>query len=375
MGAAPSERVLQHRAMTASAPHAHALPPSPAQGNLPLPLDYPAMEAKLVAALPTGDGWQYEPKWDGFRCLAFRDCDAIALRSKAGQPLERYFPEVVAALASLSAQRFVLDGELVVPAGGTLSFDALLQRIHPAASRVAKLARESPAVYVLFDLLVDTRGRLLADRALDERRTALEGFAATHVAGSSLRLSPATTSHAEALKWLDALGAGLDGLIAKRRDRAYAAGERTAMQKFKRLRTADCVVGGFRYGTRSKEVGSLLLGLYDDGGLLHHIGFASNIPAKERESVTQALETLRGGAGFTGRAPGGPSRWSGERSAQWEPLTPRLVVEVQFDHFSQGRFRHGTRLLRWRPDKPAHTCTLNQVERVVTGNLPALPPL
>lgn len=343
--------------------------------TLPLPLDYAAMEAKLVAALPAGDGWQYEPKWDGFRCVAFRDGADVALRSKAGQPLERYFPEVVGALASLAPKRFVLDGELVVPAGEALSFDALLQRIHPAASRIARLARETPAVYVVFDLLVDARGRSLVELPLAERRAALERFAAAHLEPQQhFRLSPATLSREAAAGWLEALGAGLDGLIAKRRDLPYAPGERTAMQKFKRMRTADCVVGGFRYGSKSCEVGSLLLGLFDDEGVLHHVGFASNIPAAERASTTKALESLRGAPGFTGRAPGGPSRWSTERSGEWEPLATKLVVEVQYDHFSQGRFRHGTKLMRWRPDKPPKACTLAQVGQEAASALALVSP-
>ncbi|HEX4885867.1 MAG TPA: ATP-dependent DNA ligase [Casimicrobiaceae bacterium] len=329
------------------------------------------MEAKSVATLPEGDGWQYEPKWDGFRCLAFRDGETIALRSKSGQGLERYFPEIVAALAALPAKRFVLDGELVVPDGAALSFEALLMRIHPAASRVTKLAREQPAVYVVFDLLADERGRPLVEKSLAERRVALEAFAAARLAGAErFRLSPATTVLADAERWLAGLGTGLDGIIAKRLDRAYAPGERTAMQKWKRLRTADCVVGGFRYGSTTNLVGSLLLGLFDDEGLLHHVGFTSNIPAGERETLTRALEQLRGDPGFTGRAPGGPSRWSSERSAEWEPLATKLVVEVQYDHFSGGRFRHGTKFLRWRPDKAPKACTLAQVAQVANVAAP-----
>jgi ATP-dependent DNA ligase len=330
--------------------------------TLPLPLDYAAMEAKPVAALPEGDGWQYEPKWDGFRCLAFRDGASVALRSKSGQALERYFPEIVAALTALPVKRFVLDGELVVPEGAKLSFDALLLRIHPAASRVTKLAREQPAVYVVFDLLVDERGRSLVDQPLAQRREALETFAAAHLADEArFRVSPATTLRADADRWLEALGSGLDGIVAKRLDLAYATGERTAMQKYKRLRTADCVVGGFRYGTRTKVVGSLLLGLFDDEGLLHHVGFASNIPADERDTLTRALEDLRGEPGFTGRRPGGPSRWSTERSGEWESLQTKLVVEVRYDHFSGGRFRHGTKFLRWRPDKLPKACRFDQL--------------
>ena len=330
---------------------------------LPIALDYPPMEAKLVASLPDGPQWQYEPKWDGFRCLAFKDRHDVALRSKSGQPFERYFPEIVSAMQTLRAPRCVLDGELVVPHDGMLSFDQLLMRIHPAASRVARLSREHPAFYVVFDLLVDARGKSWVDAPLDRRRVALERLAAREFTSASrLRLSPAARSRREVDRWLDALGAGLDGVIAKRIDFAYRSGERSGMQKFKRLRTADCVVGGFRYGTGTRLVGSLLLGLFGVDGLLHHVGFASNIPVQERGGLTRRLEKLVGGPGFTGSAPGGPSRWSSNRSAQWLPLRTALVVEVQYDHWSGGRFRHGTRLLRWRPDKAPRQCTFAQVE-------------
>ena len=258
----------------------------------------------------------------------------------------------------------MLDGELVVPDGSVLSFDELLQRIHPAASRVAKLSREHPALYVLFDLLVDAQGRSIVDRPLAERRAALERFFASAVpAGSLLRLSPQTTERAAVERWFASVGAGLDGVVAKRADLAYRSGERTGMQKVKRMRTADCVVGGFRYGKDADVVGSLLLGLYDDDGLLHHVGFAANIPAADKRELTMTLERLKKAPGFTGRAPGGPSRWSTERSGEWTPLAPKLVVEVQYDHFSGDRFRHGTKLLRFRPDKPARQCTLEQVRR------------
>ncbi|HEY3177545.1 MAG TPA: ATP-dependent DNA ligase [Casimicrobiaceae bacterium] len=331
---------------------------------LPLTPDYPAMEAKLVAHLPEGPEWQYEPKWDGFRCLAFKDGSRVELRSKSGQPLDRYFPEVVDAIAALDASRCVLDGELVVAEGDALSFDQLLMRIHPAASRVQKLSREHPAFYVVFDLLVDEHGKALVDAPLSQRRVALEHFAAHQFARTQLfRLSPAVRSRKDVDAWFDALGSGLDGVVAKRVDLPYQSGERTGMQKYKGMRTADCVVGGFRYGTDSKLIGSLLLGLFDDDGLLHHVGFASNIPASERENVTRRVEKLVAKPGFTGRAPGGPSRWSTERSGEWQPLKTKLVVEVRYDQFSGGRFRHGTKLLRWRPDKAPRQCTLAQVEQ------------
>jgi len=327
------------------------------------------MEACLVEEIPTGGDWQYEPKWDGFRCLAFKDGDDVDLRSKAGQPFDRYFPEIVDAVRALPVSRCVLDGELVIPDGGSLSFDELLLRIHPAESRVRKLAREHPALYVVFDLLVDAKGRTLVDEPLAARRQALERFAARAFADApAFRLSPATRSRHEADRWLSAIGEGLDGIVAKRADFTYRSGERSGMQKYKRMRTADCVVGGFRYGAKSDVVGSLLLGLYDDAGLLDHVGFTSNIARADRESLTRKLEGLIAKPGFTGRAPGGPSRWSTERTGEWEPLKPTLVVEVRYDHFSAGRFRHGTSFLRWRPDKAPRQCTFAQVSRIARGS-------
>jgi ATP-dependent DNA ligase len=319
------------------------------------------MEARIVDALPEGPEWQYEPKWDGFRCLAFRDGASVVLMSKSGQPLTRYFPEVAAALKARRAQRFVLDGEIVVPIGGELSFDALLQRIHPAASRVNKLAEETPARFLVFDLLVDARGTDLTEHPLSERRKRLEKFAATHLSrGSGMELSPATRRVAQARKWLGG-HEGTDGVMAKQLNAPYASGERTAMVKIKRKRTADCVVGGFRYASKGNVIGSLLLGLYDTDGLLHHVGFTSGFTVAERARITPLVEKLAGGEGFTGRAPGGPSRWSTARSSEWEPLEPKLVVEVGYDHFTGGRFRHGTKFLRWRPEKAPAQCLLSQV--------------
>jgi ATP-dependent DNA ligase len=275
--------------------------------TLPIPLDYAPMEAKSVASLPEGDAWQYEPKWDGFRCLAFNDAANVHLRSKSGQPFERYFPEIVAAVADLPATRFVLDGELVIPEGDTLSFDQLLMRIHPAESRVRKLAHEHPARYVAFDLLVDASGRSLVDLPLAKRREALERFAERAFAKApAFRLSPATRSRADVERWLATSGDGIDGIVAKRLDAAYRSGDRTGMQKYKRVRTADCVVGGFR---------------------------------------------------------------STERSGEWEPLRPSLVVEVRYDHVSGGRFRHGTAFVRWRPDKAPRQCTFEQI-RTPAARLP-----
>jgi len=325
---------------------------------------FPPMEALSVDEVPTGPQWQYEPKWDGFRCLIFRDGAKVELQAKSGKPLTRYFPEIVAAATALRAKSFVLDGEIVVPDGAAFSFDALLQRIHPAASRIKRLAQETPALMIAFDLLADARGKALVELPLRERRPRLEEFAAAQFKGAErFRLSPATTRLAEARGWLKRVGATLDGIIAKRRDAPYAAGERGAMQKIKNFRSADCVVGGFRYNEGKDVVGSLLLGLYDDAGLLDHIGFTSNIPREEKPALTRKLEKLIAPPGFTGGKPGGPSRWSTERSAEWQPLKPKLVVEVCYDHFSGGRFRHGTRLMRWRPDKAPRQCTMEQVRQ------------
>jgi ATP-dependent DNA ligase len=335
-------------------------------------MPYSPMEATSVETLPTGKEWQYEPKWDGFRCLAFRDGRSIALQSKSGRPLTRYFTELVEALHELKATRFVLDGEIVVPADGGFSFDALLQRIHPAASRINKLAVETPAELILFDLLVNESGDLLTQQTLPERRRELERFLRRNAGGAQrLHLSPATNNVAVARKWLTRGGNALDGVIAKRRDLEYRSGDRTGMQKIKNYRSADCVVGGFRYNEGKPVVGSLLLGLYDDNGLLHHVGFTSTIPRIETPALTRKLEKLIRPPGFTGNAPGGPSRWSTGRSSEWHPLKPELVVEVCYDHFSGERFRHGTRLVRWRPDKAPHQCRLDQV-RQKKANLKAL---
>lgn len=331
--------------------------------KLPIEPPYPPMEAKTAAKLPAGEQWQFEPKWDGFRCITFRDGSEVELQSKAAQPLGRYFPELVKAYREVEAKRFVVDGEIMIPSGDGFSFDALLQRIHPAESRIKKLSVETPAIVVIFDLLVDGAGKLLTGESLHERRKRLEDFFPKNLATGPFRLTPATRDPAEALKWWNNTGSTLDGVIAKRIDLPYGSGERTGMVKVKKLRTADCVVGGFRYLRGEALVGSLLLGLYGDDGLLHHVGFTSSMHRDERSEVTKRVRALEGGAGFTGKAPGGPSRWSTEKSAEWVPLRPELVVEVQYDHFTQGRFRHGTKLLRWRPDKAARQCTFEQVER------------
>jgi ATP-dependent DNA ligase len=316
------------------------------------------MEALLAAELPEGDGWQYEPKWDGFRCLARRDGGEVTLTSKSGKPLGRYFPDVVEMIGGLKDRDFLLDGELIIPVGDALSFDALQLRLHPAESRVRKLAAEHPAELMLFDLL-ELGGKDLLAQPLAKRREELERFFARNLA-PRLHLSPVTHDRRTAMKWLERSGGALDGVIAKRTGLEYRSGER-AMIKVKQQRTADCVVGGFRYSEKKKEVGSLLLGLYDDEGLLNHVGFTSAIAAKDRPALTAKLEKLIQPPGFTGNAPGGPSRWNTERSMAWEPLKPVLVVEVRYDQITGGRFRHGTGLVRWRPDKDPSQCTFDQL--------------
>ncbi len=327
------------------------------------------MEALLVSEIPAGENWEYEPKWDGFRCLAFREGTKVELQSKSGQALERYFPEVVDALLKLKASKFVLDGELVIPrsaegspAAVEFSFDDLLQRIHPAASRVAKLAKETPAHFIVFDLLVDETGKPLYDLPLTQRRPKLEGFAKKYLAKNpDIELSPKTKDIGVAREWLSTTGIKLDGVIAKRLDLPYRSGERDGMQKVKRMRTADCVVGGFRYASKGKVVGSLLLGLHDDEGALHHVGYTSSFTEAEKKELTTKLEPLIKPPGFTGNKPGGPSRWSTKKTSEWEPLQTKLVVEIQYDHFTGGRFRHGTKFLRWRPDKKPKQCGFDQL--------------
>jgi ATP-dependent DNA ligase len=372
--------------------------------NLPIHPPYPPAEAKSVDSLPHESGWLYEPKWDGFRCLAFRQGDEVVLQSKAGQPLGRYFPEIVAALLALPARKFVLDGEIVIRSGAGLDFDALLQRIHPAASRIQRLSQETPSTYMVFDLLVDGQGRSLAARPLSARRMALQEFATANIGAEPHRergkkggsktilnterilLSPASADFATAEKWMrEGAASGWDGVVAKRLDCEYMSGERPGMVKIKRIRTADCVVGGFRWARAkgsvsgakeskanptdaknmkrpTEEVGSLLLGLYNKNGELDHIGFSASFTREERTKLKPILEPLMGGEGFSGKAPGGPSRWTRDaRDTEWFPLKPKLVGEFQYDHFSGGRFRHGTKFLRWRPEKKPEQCTMEQI--------------
>jgi len=318
------------------------------------------MEARIVAELPEGEGWQYEPKWDGFRAIAVREGATVEIWSKAGKPLGRYFPEVIAALAATRERRFTLDGELVLPIGDVLSFSALQARLHPAQSRIDRLSRETPAQLMLFDLPA-IGGEGMMEAPLSERRAELEAFHARE-GNAMLLLSPAGRDVAQARRWLAASGGALDGVVAKRLDAPYQPGER-AMFKVKQQRSADCVVGGFRKSTGGEGVGSLLLGLYDADGLLNHVGFTSGFSDEERRALRKELAPLIEPPGFTGRAPGGQSRWATERSTEWTPLRPERVAEVRYDQITAGRFRHGTRFLRWRPDKVPAQCTEDQLVR------------
>ena len=317
------------------------------------------MEAKSVAALPEGANWVYEPKWDGFRCLAIKDGSDVVLQGKSGKPLDRYFPEVVKAVASIKLQRFAIDGEIIIRINGELSFEALQMRLHPAASRIARLSKETPGSFTAFDTLLDEKGKDISGEPFNERRKVLGRFSGKFMS-ESITVTKQTASLETARDWLNKAFAGTDGVIAKRLDLPYRFGERV-MLKVKRIRTADCVVGGFRYAQGTKIVGSLLLGLYNEQGLLDHVGFTSAFAKIDKEALTAKLEKLIGPPGFTGDAPGGPSRWATERSGEWQPLKTKLIVEVSFDHVSGGRFRHGTRLLRWRPDKSPKQCLMDQI--------------
>jgi ATP-dependent DNA ligase len=321
------------------------------------------MEAEQVDEVPEGIDWQYEPKWDGFRCLLFRRDSEVFLQSKGGQPLGRYFPEIVRAAQELKPKRWVLDGELAVPIKSLFSFDQLLQRVHPAASRVAKLAKETPAIYIGFDLLMADKEEVLIQLPLSERRVRLEDFSANFRASSVFYLSPVTLKIDEVQGWLKQTGNNLDGVVCKRRDSGYVSGASSAVQKVKNYRSIDCVIGGFRSTEDGSGVASLLLGLYDDEGKLNHVGFTSGIKARERISLARKLEKLISPPGFDGNAPGGKSRWASAGPREWKPLRPELVVEVCYDHFTGGRFRHGTRLLRWRPDKAPRQCRYDQLPK------------
>jgi ATP-dependent DNA ligase len=317
------------------------------------------METRQSQRIPEGAEWSYEPKWDGFRCVGFRDDDEVELQSKSGETLTRYFPEIVAALKMAPARRFVTDGELLIATGDGADFDALLQRIHPAESRVRKLAVESPATYVIFDLLADGT-KAAFELSLSVRRELLEAFVERNFASSgTIRLSPSTTDAGLAREWFAGSIARLDGVIAKR-DVPYAFGSRDAVVKIKRSYAADCVVGGFRTANDG-TIASLLLGLYDDDGLLHHVGFVGSMGASERKRAGELLRPIVEKPGFTGAAPGGQSRWRRGANAEWFPVRPKIVVEIAFDHVTARRFRHATRLLRWRPDKAPQQCSMEQL--------------
>jgi ATP-dependent DNA ligase len=327
-----------------------------------LGLDTEPMEAKSLDALPEGGGWQFEPKWDGFRCLVFKAGQDVDLRAKSGKSLSRYFPEMVEAVRGAKADNFVLDGELAVPIGDALSFGALQDRVHPAESRIRKLSAQTPGLLILFDCLATAKTGSLMEAPLTQRRKELERVMADLGRAHRARISPLTHDPAKAQHWLDDIRGSLDGVVAKRAAGPYEPGKR-AMVKVKRLRSADCVVGGFRYAKGTRQVGSLLLGLYNNDGTLDHVGFTSAISNAERPALTAKLEALRGGQGFTGNAPGGPSRWGTERSADWQPLQTVLVVEISYDQVTDGRFRHGTMLRRWRPDKAPKQCTREQLQQ------------
>lgn len=345
--------------------------------DLPIKPPYPPMEAKRVEAVPQGQGWQYEPKWDGFRALVFRDGATLTIQSKAGQPLDRYFPELADAFLRLDADAFVLDGEIVVPVDGRLSFDDLLQRIHPAASRIKKLSEQLPARFFAFDLLAGparTGAVSHVQKSLEERRKLLEEFVGRYEGAPIIQLSPATRDRSVADQWFEEFGSlGLDGVMAKRIGEPYHSGDRDGMVKVKHLKTADCVVGGFRYATGSKAIGSLLLGLHDEEGHLVFIGHTSSFKKDEKTELKEIVEPLISENPFSVRVPGGPSRWSTEKSGEWVPVKPKLVCEVEYDYFSQMRFRHGSRFIRWRPEKKPQQCLMNQVDpRVRKGTLKEL---
>lgn len=332
--------------------------------NLGIDLGFAPMEAQTAKDLPTDSNYQFEPKWDGFRALCFKDGNEVAFQSKSGQPLSRYFPELVEAVKAIPAERFVLDGEIVLAVEDRLDFDQLLERIHPAASRITMLSRKYPAKYLAFDILVDETKNPLHRSPLTQRRPALEAFAAKYlIAQTGLSLSPATMDPRVVARWYACVGGALDGIIAKRTDIAYSSGNRRGMLKIKRLRTADCVVGGFRFSTDRSAIASLLLGLYNDAGALDYVGFTSGFRSAEKIALLERVNGIVADASFTGRTPGGPSRWNRGKDSAWVPVEPRLVLEVEFDHVSGGRFRHGTRPLRFRPDKAPRQCTTEQLDQ------------
>ena len=333
------------------------------------------MLAKLREEMPRGDGWLYEPKWDGFRAIAFRDGDDIALTSRDTRPIDRYFPELLDPLREALPDRCVVDGEVVVTGDDGLDFDALLLRIHPAESRIKLLASSTPSSFVAFDLLA-LDDESLMDRPLAERRAKLEAALAGAPSADPDRMrpcavfvTPQTADADEAAVWFDAYEAvGLDGVIAKQSDIVYSPGQRT-MVKVKHKRTADCVVGGYRLAKSGDGVGSLLLGLYDEAKTLHYVGHTSSFKAAERRALLEELRPLEGGTSFVGgRAPGGPSRWTGATEKTWVALEPSLVCEVSFDHMQGERFRHAATFVRWRPEKKPEDCDFAQLGPLFEGN-------
>jgi ATP-dependent DNA ligase len=335
------------------------------------------MLAKLAREMPVGDEWSYEPKWDGFRCIVFRDGDEIELGSRNERPLTRYFPDLVGPLLAALPDGAVVDGEIVIKTPAGLDFDLLSLRIHPAASRVAVLAEATPASFVAFDLLADAE-QDRREQPFEERRAALEAMLAS--AGAPIHLTPITRDPARAHEWFETFeGAGLDGVVAKKRTGEYKEGERGWL-KVKHLRTADCVVAGFRWHKDGKGVGSLLLGLFDGSGTLQHVGVASSFNAVRRKELVEEIAAYRtdgldghpwaewGGAAAetdeegASRMPGAPSRWNAKKDMTWEPLRIGLVAEVAYEHMQRDRFRHTTRFQRWRPDRQPSSCTYEQLE-------------
>ena len=335
--------------------------------KLPVMPPVKPMLAKLKDELPTGPGWLYEPKWDGFRAIVFRDGDEVHVQSRDLKPLERYLPEIIPALKKDLPKRCVVDGEIVITSKSGLDFDALLQRIHPAESRIKLLAEKTPSSYVAFDALALARKDLRRVPLEKRRELLVEALNDTGSVPKSRRatqvfVTPQSEDADEALGWLDSFGKlGLDGVIAKERDLSYVENKRL-MVKIKQRRTADCVVGGYRLAKTKDGVGSLLLGLYDDSGVLHFVGHTSSFKADERRELLKRLRPLEGGDSFgRGRTPGGPSRWTAGRELSWVPLRPKLVCEVAYDRMQGNRFRHASTFLHWREDKSPKECTLDQV--------------
>ncbi len=318
--------------------------------SLPLSPPIKPQLARSAKELPTDEGWRFEPKWDGFRTIVFKDGDDIKLQSRGGKPMNRYFPDVVEQVAQLPAERAVIDGEMIVVVDGIQEFDLLSQRIHPAKSRVEMLAKQTPAAFVAFDLLA-LDDEVLMDLPYVERRERLEPLVAEPV-----QLTPMTDDAEAAGTWLTGHS---EGAIAKRADAPYLPGERKGMLKIKRMRTADTVVVAFRLGKEEGTVGSLILGLYDDGGELHVVGHTSGFKAKQKRELLGFLEPYRTHEQGTG----GPSRWKSDEELMWEGLRPELVVEIQFDHITGNRIRHGARFVRFREDKAAKDCTLSELRQ------------